>query len=64
LRDHLIEGLDYYKEGGRCVFTEAYHMKRGFCCNGRCRHCPWRENKDAVTTDSVTIFSGSIVYKI
>ncbi|HZS46775.1 MAG TPA: DUF5522 domain-containing protein [Blastocatellia bacterium] len=39
----LIEGVDYYIEGGFMVFTEAYHLKRGYCCDSDCRHCPWRE---------------------
>lgn len=38
----LVEGVDYYMEGQRFVFTAAYHRKRGYCCNSRCRHCPFR----------------------
>ena len=41
----LQEGLDYYFEGPCIVFTEAYHLKRGECCNSGCRHCPYR-NRD------------------
>jgi hypothetical protein len=37
-----IEGEDYYMDGPYLVFTEAYHLKRGYCCNSGCRHCPWR----------------------
>jgi len=45
-RPKIVEGVDYYREpGGRMVFTEAYHFRRGYCCNGRCRHCPWKEEK-------------------
>jgi hypothetical protein len=32
---------EYYLEEGRCVFTAAYHLKRGSCCNSGCRHCPY-----------------------
>ncbi|HEX4140844.1 MAG TPA: cysteine-rich CWC family protein [Candidatus Methylacidiphilales bacterium] len=32
---------DYYLEEGRYVFTAAYHLKRGFCCDSGCRHCPY-----------------------
>lgn len=32
---------DYYLENGLMVFTETYHLKRGFCCKNRCRHCPY-----------------------
>jgi hypothetical protein len=37
----LVEGVDYYMEAGKLVFTSAYHQKRGYCCNSRCRHCPY-----------------------
>ena len=40
-RARLVEGIDYYMEGENFVFTEAYHLKRGHCCNSRCRHCPY-----------------------
>lgn len=33
---------DFYFEGGYMVFTAAYHLKRGYCCNSGCRHCPYR----------------------
>jgi hypothetical protein len=33
---------DFYYEGPFLVFTAAYHLKRGFCCNSGCRHCPYR----------------------
>ena len=32
---------DYYFDGDYLVFTEAYHLKRGFCCGSGCRHCPY-----------------------
>jgi len=34
---------DFYMEGPYVVFTAAYHLKRGYCCNSDCRHCPYRE---------------------
>ena len=33
---------DFYFENGLMVFTAAYHLKRGYCCNSGCRHCPFR----------------------
>lgn len=33
---------DFYYEGPYLVFTAAYHLKRGFCCNSGCRHCPYQ----------------------
>jgi hypothetical protein len=38
----LKEGIDYYiLPDGRLVFTETYHLSRGFCCGKGCRHCPY-----------------------
>jgi len=43
----LEEGVDYYfNDEGYMVFTKAYHLKRGYCCENDCRHCPYpKENK-------------------
>ncbi len=38
----LVQGEDYYiNEQGNWVFTTAYHLKRGYCCNSGCKHCPY-----------------------
>lgn len=38
----MEEGIDYYfNEEGLMVFTKAYHLKRGYCCKNKCKHCPW-----------------------
>src|SRR5260370_485385 len=37
----LIEGEDYYCEGAAIVFTAGYLLRRGFCCESGCRHCPY-----------------------
>jgi hypothetical protein len=37
-----LEPGDFYYENGLMVFTAAYHLKRGYCCNSGCRHCPFR----------------------
>ena len=34
---------DFYIEDGKYVFTEEFHLKRGFCCNSGCRHCPYKK---------------------
>ena len=31
----------YMTTEGFMVFTEAYHLKRGYCCKSGCRHCPY-----------------------
>jgi hypothetical protein len=36
-----IEGIDFYKEEGRIVFTAWYLLKRVTCCGNGCRHCPY-----------------------
>jgi len=38
-----LQPEDFYYEGPYLVFTAAYHLKRGYCCNSGCRHCPYRE---------------------
>ena len=42
----LIEGLDYYIENGKWVFTEYYLKNRQYCCKSGCRHCPYGYNKE------------------
>lgn len=32
---------------GLFVFTDAYLLAKGPCCESRCRHCPYREWNDA-----------------
>jgi hypothetical protein len=40
-RRPLVEGVDFYREGAYVVFTKAYHLRRGYCCESGCRHCPY-----------------------
>ena len=35
----------YYSDEGYIVFTEKYHLKRGYCCDNNCKHCPFKKNK-------------------
>lgn len=35
----------YYNEQGYKVFTEKYHLKRGYCCKSGCKHCPFGYDK-------------------
>jgi hypothetical protein len=42
--NELEAGIDYYTDdSGLLVFTEACHLKRGYCCASGCRHCPWKK---------------------
>lgn len=40
----LQAGKHYYFENGFMVFTEAYHLLRGYCCGNGCRHCPYKKS--------------------
>lgn len=43
--EHKFDKEDYYySEEGYIVFTEKYHLKRGYCCESGCRHCPFGYN--------------------
>jgi Family of unknown function (DUF5522) len=44
-RPLTLQDGDFYLEGGRMVFTAAYHLRRGYCCGNRCRHCPYQDWK-------------------
>jgi len=38
----LTPGIDYYiNENGYWVFTASYLLRRGYCCQNGCLHCPY-----------------------
>jgi hypothetical protein len=39
----LVEDEDYYLDQGLMVLTASFHLKRGYCCEQGCRHCPYPE---------------------
>ena len=39
----LVENEDYYLDHGLIVLTARYHLRRGYCCEQGCRHCPYTE---------------------
>ena len=39
----------YYNEQGYKVFTEKFHLKRGYCCKSGCKHCPYGYDKKTDT---------------
>ena len=48
---HQQEGREeeneyYYLENGLIVFKAAFLLKRGYCCQRGCRHCPYGFHKD------------------
>lgn len=44
-RSKLADEDYYMSPDGYIVFTEAYHLKRGYCCKSGCRHCPYGFNR-------------------
>ena len=59
MKIRLIEGVDYTIENDKMVFTRDFLLKRGYCCNSRCRNCPYSEEnnnlKDSKHKPSVQI---------
>ncbi len=42
MKNSLIPNVDYYIDSEEnLVFTKEYHLKRGYCCQSGCRHCPY-----------------------
>ena len=39
----------YYNVQGYKVFTEQYHLTRGYCCKSGCKHCPYGYDKKTDT---------------
>jgi len=35
----------YYSPEGYLIFTEKFLLKRGYCCQNGCKHCPYGYNK-------------------
>jgi hypothetical protein len=43
--DKFDKGDYYLTPEGYVVFTEQYHLKRGYCCESNCLHCPYKKKK-------------------
>jgi len=40
--EKAVKGKDFYfNEQGLLVMTEHYLLKRGYCCENGCKHCPY-----------------------
>ena len=60
------EGIHYYMDGERVVFTALFHLERGQCCGNGCKHCPYEpkykkgninvQDKYLVTKEEIDIF--------
>jgi hypothetical protein len=44
-KGNLQEEDFYLSPEGYVVFTEKYHLKRGYCCKSGCKHCPYGFDK-------------------
>jgi len=44
-RDKLNKDEYYLSPDGYIIFTEKYHLRKGYCCNNNCKHCPYKEDK-------------------
>ena len=45
-RPKLLPTDFYYNENGLMVMTESYHLRRGYCCNNNCKHCPYKSKNE------------------
>ena len=41
----------YHTKEGYIVFTEKFHLKRGYCCQNNCKHCPYTNKKEYYQND-------------
>jgi hypothetical protein len=44
-KNTLMQEEYYLSKEGFIIFTEAYHLKRGYCCKSGCKHCPFGFDK-------------------
>lgn len=42
-KNPFVEGVDFYYEGGLMVVTRHFLLRRGYCCENGCRHCPYKD---------------------
>jgi hypothetical protein len=45
----------YYSQEGYIVFTEKYLLKRGYCCENACKHCPYGFKKSKKINNNLDI---------
>lgn len=48
IKSKPVQDVDYYVENGLVIFTAEYLLKRQWCCNNGCRHCPYKTRVDAI----------------
>ena len=50
-KEQVLKMQDFYYEKGYKVMTEKYHLKRGYCCQSNCRHCPYKKEDKKKSDD-------------
>jgi len=45
----LLPDIDYTIDGGKIILSESFLLRRGFCCNTKCRHCPYKGERPSAT---------------
>jgi len=48
MKHRLVEGVDYVMEGTKMVLTSEFLLKRGYCCNSKCKNCPYKNEKQVL----------------
>lgn len=43
---NMVEGIDFYYEDGLMVLTSEFLLRRGRCCHGGCKNCPYGFTSD------------------
>ena len=41
MKDSNKEADFYINKDGNTVFTQEFHLRRGYCCESGCKHCPY-----------------------
>lgn len=41
IKKEFVKNVHYYMDKDKIVFTERWHVERGYCCGSKCRHCPY-----------------------
>ncbi len=49
-KSNLKQNEFYLSQEGYKIFTEIYHLKRGYCCESGCHHCPYGYDKKTNST--------------
>ena len=40
-KEQIQKQQDFNYENGYKIMTEKHHLNRGYCCQNKCRHCPY-----------------------